>query len=82
MRKYRIEAQIVLVTGVPVVEQLEDAHLTRGIDPEQFVTQYALTGKDRLRGLGYTDREVATARFTLHPLKRELIWAGVRTAAL
>jgi len=83
MKKYRIEAQLVLASsGEAVTEHLEDAHLTQGVDPNLFAMQYALTGKDRLRDLGYTEREIAAARFVLHPARRELVWAGVRTAAL
>lgn len=70
MKKFRIEAEIRLRSnGQTMVEWLEDAHLTDGLDPSAFVLQYTPAGVRKLLDLGYTETEVAEARFVMQPTR-------------
>jgi len=73
MKKFRIEAEVRLApSGQIIVEWLEDAHLTDGLDPDAFALHYAPTGVEKLLGLGYSEGEVAQARFIMQPARLQL----------
>ena len=73
MKKFRIEAEVKLAgTRQTVIEWLEDAHLTDGLDPHAFALTYAPTGVSKLLDLGYTESEVAEARFTMQPARIQM----------
>jgi hypothetical protein len=74
MKKFRIEAEVTLASnGRKIVEWLEDAHLTDGLDPAAFALSYAPSGVEKLLDLGYTEREVAGARFVMQPTRLQLV---------